>query len=90
MKRHIIHLRISEQTTAVELRYEMPGLVLEYFIVRTRAEFWATRMMRETYFVGMPLMVDVAAKVSQASPCHLDENIHSAIVREAKVQARCC
>ena len=67
MNRHIMHLRTSEQTTAVELRYEIPGLVLEYFIVRTRAEFWTTRMMREAYLVGIPWTKDGAATISQGS-----------------------
>ena len=52
--RQIVHLRISDMTTAVELRYLGPGRIREYLMVSTKAEFWRTRMTRETYFVGTP------------------------------------
>lgn len=64
MSRHIMHLSISEQTTAVEEMYRTPGIVREYRIVRTRAEFWKMRMTSETYLTGMPYSVEVAVMVS--------------------------
>ncbi len=55
------HLRTSETTTAVEERYRGPGRMREYLIVSTRAEFWTTRTSSETYLVGSPNIVEVAA-----------------------------
>jgi hypothetical protein len=59
--RHIRHLRTSERTTAVELRYLGPGRIREYRIIRTSDEFWTTRVRREAYFVGTPKTVERAS-----------------------------
>lgn len=47
----------SETTTAVEVRYGVPGRIREYLIVRTNAEFCTTRMTSVTYLIGRPKIV---------------------------------
>jgi hypothetical protein len=51
----------SETTTAVEVRYGVPGRIREYLIVRTNAEFCTTRMTSVTYLIGRPNIVRFVA-----------------------------
>ena len=51
----------SETTTAVDVRYGVPGRMREYRIVRTNAEFCTTRITSVTYLIGKPKIVRFGA-----------------------------